>query len=37
MGEEEGLEFSEINLDEIKEVRKILPCLEQRRKELYDV
>ncbi|MCW1331917.1 hypothetical protein OLP47_03705 [Campylobacter jejuni] len=37
MGEEEDLEFSEINLDEIKEVRKILPCLEQRRKELYDV
>ncbi|EAK9882051.1 carbon-nitrogen hydrolase family protein [Campylobacter lari] len=35
MSEEEGLEFSEINLDEIKEVRKILPCLEQRRKELY--
>ncbi|HEC1781822.1 TPA: hypothetical protein R1732_001393 [Campylobacter lari] len=25
MSEEEDLEFSEINLDEIKEVRKILP------------
>ncbi|HEC1757980.1 TPA: hypothetical protein R1711_001236 [Campylobacter lari] len=35
MSKEEDLEFSEINLDEIKEVRKILPCLEQKHKELY--
>ncbi|WP_186299893.1 carbon-nitrogen hydrolase family protein [Campylobacter jejuni] len=35
MGEEEALAFVQIDLEEIAQLRKTLPCLEQRRKELY--
>ncbi|ECL3806952.1 TPA: hypothetical protein R5723_001014 [Campylobacter jejuni] len=36
MGEEEALTFAQIDLEEIAQLRKTLPCLEQRRKELYN-